>query len=136
MSQHPADSPLDVAIVGGGVAGSYAAYRLRQARTPWRIELFEAVVHQLSRIQPSDLTRIGVPERSNGLGPDQLEVFSLRGVDPTDIVIVRRGSVAPVAANLVFIRDGMFPVSTPPPSLFELVPSLCAYAKPATEGCT
>lgn len=97
---------------------------------------YGAVVHQLNRIQPSDLTRIGVPERSNGLGPDQLEVFSLRGVDPTDIVIVRSsGSEEPKVAYLVYFRAGLVPVATPPPSLFELVPSLCAYAKPATEGC-
>jgi hypothetical protein len=96
---------------------------------------FGAVVHQIT-IQPSDLTRIGLPQRSNGLGPNQLEVFSLRGVDPTDIVIVRSsGSEEPRVAYLVFIRDGVVPSSTPPPSLFELVPSLCAYAKTATEGC-
>ena len=33
---------LDVAIVGGGVSGVYAAWRLAQAKPHWRIHLFEA----------------------------------------------------------------------------------------------
>jgi monoamine oxidase len=37
-----ASRDLDVAIVGGGVSGAYAAWRLRQARPDLRIRLFEA----------------------------------------------------------------------------------------------
>jgi monoamine oxidase len=33
---------MDVAIVGGGVAGCYSAYRLAKARPDWKVELFEA----------------------------------------------------------------------------------------------
>ena len=33
---------LDVAIVGGGVAGAYAAWRLRQEKPQLRVRLFEA----------------------------------------------------------------------------------------------
>jgi monoamine oxidase len=33
--------PLDVAVVGGGVAGSYAAFRLIESRPDWAIGLFE-----------------------------------------------------------------------------------------------
>lgn len=36
---------LDVAIIGGGVAGTYAAWRLRQQRPHWRLRLFEASDH-------------------------------------------------------------------------------------------
>ncbi len=35
------DAPLDVAIIGGGVAGTYLAYRLTGRRPDWRIALFE-----------------------------------------------------------------------------------------------
>ena len=35
-------SPLDLAIAGGGVAGAYAADRLRAAHPEWSIGLFEA----------------------------------------------------------------------------------------------
>jgi monoamine oxidase len=37
-----AQPDLDIAIIGGGVAGSYAAWRLRQERPDLRIRLFEA----------------------------------------------------------------------------------------------
>ena len=36
------NSPLDLAIVGGGAAGAYAAYRLRAAHPGWSVSLFEA----------------------------------------------------------------------------------------------
>lgn len=85
-------------------------------------------------IEPTDLTKIGVPERSNGLAQSQLEVFSLRDVDPADVVIVPSGPGDEVR-YLVYFRDGVFPTGSPRPNLFQLVPSLCAYATPGTDGC-
>ncbi|MGZ5932203.1 MAG: NAD(P)-binding protein, partial [Rhizomicrobium sp.] len=37
-----ASTDLDVAIVGAGASGSYAAWRLRQERPDLRVRLFEA----------------------------------------------------------------------------------------------
>ena len=36
------DGVLDLAVVGGGVAGAYVAWRAATARPVWRIGLFEA----------------------------------------------------------------------------------------------
>ncbi|MEJ7749589.1 MAG: hypothetical protein WKF56_09820, partial [Candidatus Limnocylindrales bacterium] len=81
-----------------------------------------------------DLTRIGVPERSNGLAPNQLEVFSIRDVDPESVLITASAPGDPTA-YLVFVRDGVYPTGSPRPNLFQLVPQLCAYATSATDGC-
>lgn len=42
MTRSGSEAPLDLAIVGGGVAGAYAAYRLRSMHPDWSISLFEA----------------------------------------------------------------------------------------------
>jgi monoamine oxidase len=42
MTQGDAEAPLDLAIVGGGVAGAYVAYRLGVAHPDWSIGVFEA----------------------------------------------------------------------------------------------
>ncbi len=42
LARAAAGPELDVAIVGGGVAGTYAAWRLRQERPHLRVRLFEA----------------------------------------------------------------------------------------------
>jgi monoamine oxidase len=42
MTQGVAEAPLDLAIVGGGAAGAYAAYRLRALHPEWSVSLFEA----------------------------------------------------------------------------------------------
>ena len=36
------EPPFDVAVVGGGVAGTYVASRLRNQRPEWRLALFES----------------------------------------------------------------------------------------------
>jgi monoamine oxidase len=42
MTQSDPEAALDLAIVGGGAAGAYAAYRLRALHPEWSISLFEA----------------------------------------------------------------------------------------------
>jgi monoamine oxidase len=42
MTQGDAEAALDLAIVGGGAAGAYAAYRLRALHPEWSVSLFEA----------------------------------------------------------------------------------------------
>ena len=85
-------------------------------------------------IQTVDLTKIGTPERSNGLVQSQLEVFSLRDVDPATVLITASapGDQTPY---LVFVRDGVYPTASPRANLFQLVPQLCAFATPETDGC-
>ena len=85
-------------------------------------------------IEPTDLTKIGAPDRSNGLATSQLQVFSLRNVDSANVLIVP-GAPGDESPYIVFVRDAVYPTSSPGPNLFQLVPQLCAYATPATDGC-
>jgi lysine 2-monooxygenase len=71
---------FDIAIIGGGIAGSYAAWRLRQATA----DQLGAKLRQFAAARPDQRLRVGLFESSDRIGG---RLFSLRlpGVDDVPV---------------------------------------------------
>jgi monoamine oxidase len=71
-----AANPYDVAIVGGGVAGCYCAYRLSQLFPRRRIALFESAARLGGRLESKFLPGVDVAAELGGAFVTDLHVMT------------------------------------------------------------